>query len=145
MTSLAKRFAESAHAGRDEDGAPEIAHVRRVATSVLPEARNVAWLHDVLERSSLSAADLMSAGFTPDEVEAVQLLTRDRSTDNDDAYLAHVAVIGMATGRAGRLARQVKTADLLDRLWHPRVHPNGWTPPYAEALHLLESGRVPIR
>jgi hypothetical protein len=45
--------------------------------------------------------------------------------------------IARAAGRSGRLARTVKIADLADRCLHPRVRPDGWSPPYADGLDLL--------
>jgi hypothetical protein len=52
-------------------------------------------------------------------------------------YLAHLHVIARAAGRAGRLARVVKIADLQDRCRHPRVRADGCSPPYARGLALL--------
>jgi hypothetical protein len=46
-------------------------------------------------------------------------------------------VAGEDRAAIGRLARLVKIADLQDRCLHPRVHPDGWSPPYARGLALL--------
>ena len=139
----ARQVAERAHLSAEAPEAERFAHVQRVAQRVLPEARSVAWLHDVIEDSSVTPADLEDAGFTSVEIEAVRVLTRDTSAWSEDAYLTHIRQTAGAPGRAGRLARQVKVADLCDRLEHPHVRSNGWMPPYAEALYLLETG-VPI-
>ena len=122
---------------RETSGEPELAHVDRVVGAVVPAARTVAWLHDVLERSSLTADDLLVAGFCRSDVEAVELLTRGPATESDRVYLSHIAEIARASGRPGWLARQVKAADLHDRIHHPRRRPNGWVPPYGKALDLL--------
>ena len=131
--------------GLGPDAESEIAHAQRVAATVLPEARSVAWLHDVAERTSLTAADLRAAGLGATEIEALALLTRDGVEESDEEYMAHVGGIAEASGPAGRLARHVKVADLADRIEHPLPRPNGWTPPYAEALDVLESGAAAVR
>jgi len=101
----ARRFAERVHAGgTDRYGVPLLDHVRRVAAAVSPEARTVAWLHEVLEFSDVTAGELRAAGATEDEVGAVRLLTRD---PDGDAFEAHVARIAAAPGRSGELARIV--------------------------------------
>ena len=141
----AMRIAEAALRGAFElSGDPELAHVRRVAAAVAPEARTVAWLHEVIERSSITAEDLLVAGLSTAEVEAVELLTRLDAEESDECYLEHIAAIARARGPAGRLARVVKAADVADRMEHPRLRSSRWAPPYAEALHMLESGGSPL-
>ena len=66
----------------------------------------------------------------------MRLLTRDAS-DSHVVYLSHIELIARADGIAGRLARAVKLADLQDRRRHPRVRPDGWSPPYTTALKML--------
>jgi hypothetical protein len=87
-------------------------HLERVAASVPPEARSVAYLHDILEHSDASLADLEAAGVTPVELQAVHLLTRHP----DESFEAHALRIAYARGPAGRLARVVKLADIDDHL-----------------------------
>lgn len=135
---LAKRIAEGT-LRRTRDGGLVLAHVKRVARAVAPQARSVAWLHDVVEHGGLTATDLLVAGFAGSEVQAVQLLTRGTATESDGPYLAHVAAIARYPGRAGWLAREVKIADIRDRIHHPQPRLSGWTPPYDEALRLLGS------
>ena len=53
--------------------------------------------------------------------------------------MAHVELIARAEGESGRLARMVKIADLEDRRLHPHVRLDGWSPPYALALRLLQT------
>lgn len=76
------------------------------------EARSVAYLHDILEHSDASVADLEAAGVTPVELQAVQLLT----CHPDESFEAHALRIAYAKGSAGRLARMVKLADIDDHL-----------------------------
>ncbi len=69
----ARRFAERLHAGEpDRYGTPLLDHVRRVAAAVPPEARTVAWLHEVLECTTLAASELVAIGVSADEVRAVR-------------------------------------------------------------------------
>ena len=118
MTPRAARaFAERVHGlALDRYGVPLMHHVRRVAAEVPAEAQAVAWLHEALEWSPVSADQLRRAGASDDEVAAVELLTRD--TGDDEAYEAHIRRIAEAPGRPGDLARTVKRSDLLDRIRH---------------------------
>ena len=138
----ARAIAERLHLGdREEDGTPVIRHVRRVATTVPEEARPVAWLHEVLEWTTVTEQELLIAGLTNDELRALRLLNRTTASHSDRRYLAHLELIAHATGDSGRLARIVKTADLNDRSLHPHVRRDGWSPPYAQALKLLSEAR----
>ncbi len=137
----ARRLAEEVH-GRalDRYGAPLLDHVRRVAALTPRAARSVAWLHEVLECTDLSAAALHDAGASQDEVRAVELLTRAPAAELAE-YEAHVRRIAEAPGRAGELARAVKRADLRDRLGNqwacaPSAPPR---PPYRYALSVLSA------
>jgi hypothetical protein len=137
-TERARAIAERLHLGdREEDGTPVIGHVQRVASTVIEEARAVAWLHETLEWTAVTEQELLVAGLTSDELRALKLLNRTNDSHSDRRYLAHLKVIARAVGGSGRLARIVKTADLKDRCLHPRVRCDGWSPPYARALQLL--------
>ena len=138
----AQAIAERLHLGdREEDGTPVLWHVRRVATTVPAEARAVAWLHEVLEWTAVTEQELLIAGLTNDELRALRLLSRTTDSRSDRWYLAHLDLIAHATGDSGRLARIVKTADLKDRLLHPHIRGDGWSPPYVQALKLLGEAR----
>jgi hypothetical protein len=123
----AQIIARSTHAGqRTRTGRPLIDHIERVAAAVAPEARTVAFLHDVLERTPTPLAALRLDGLDDVEVEALELLTRSPG----ESYELYVLRIAHAPGEAGRLARAVKLADLDDHLGEP------WAigaPPYAWA------------
>lgn len=138
-------IASVAHRGERPLGVePLLAHIERVAASVPDWARAVAWLHEVLERSNVSEQEL-SEGLSSEELRAVRLLSRDDFV-SDRAYLGHIELIARAGGPAGQLARTVKRADLEDRLRHALIRPNGWSPPYARALKLLEQAvPAPVR
>lgn len=98
---------------RDRDGSFHINHVARVAESVDRSApyQRVAWLHDVLEDCEVEPAHLCRR-LPQAEFDAVELLTRAE----DEAYEDYIDRVVRASGDAGRLARAVKEADLLDNL-----------------------------
>jgi hypothetical protein len=121
----------------EEDGAPVLRHLARVVTRTPAEARAIAWLHEVLERTAVSERELLESGVTTDELRALRLLCRTTDSHSDRVYLLHVELIACAAGRSGRLARMVKIADLQDRHLHPRVRADGWSPPYARGLQRL--------
>lgn len=141
--AAARRMAERVHRGdADRYGVPLLDHVRRVVGAVSPEARVVAWLHEVLECTTVSAAQLRAVGVSEHEVEAIRLLTRASDAD-EAAYVAHVAEIAEASGDAGALARIVKRADLLDRLANQDARTAHIArPPYRRALALLGAARA---
>lgn len=137
-SAAARRLAERAHGDlREPNGSLILDHVRRVATTVPPFARRVAWLHDALEWAGLRDEDLRAAGLDAEEIAAVQLLTREEGGDDDGAFLAHVAAIARASGRAGGIVRAVKRADMVDRCRNPRDPDADWIPPYERGLALL--------
>ena len=92
-----------------------------------------ALLHDVLEDSPMTAAELRAAGISPQAVDAVVLLTRPAEMP----YLDYVERI-----RSNPIARAVKCADLRhncdpSRLPNP---PEGWREKrdlYRKALEIL--------
>lgn len=133
----ARDAAERAHGEHTEpSGRPFIEHVRRVAAAVPPSARRVAWLHDALEWTDIGEEGLRGAGLRRHEVAAVRLLTREGEAD-DERFLDHVRAIASSRGRAGRIARAVKRADIQDRDIHPRDPGARWRPPYGAARRAL--------
>lgn len=107
---MAEQIARVAHAGqKDLSGDDYIAHVERVvALTTGDEAKTVAWLHDVVEDTSITLWDLCRAGFSDDVLEAVAALTRRGEAYHE--YINSLFVCGPA------LAREVKLADLHDHL-----------------------------
>jgi hypothetical protein len=102
-------------------------HVERVAAAVPDGARAVAFLHDVVEQTSTSAAELSAKGLTALEMSALKLLTRSDA----ESYELYVLRVAWAPGPEGELARCVKMADLDDHLSHVPL-PAG-APPYGWA------------
>jgi hypothetical protein len=127
---------------REEDGTPLMRHIARVAGRTATEARAVAWLHEALESLAVTEHELLEYGLDEEQLRALRLLTRRTHSRSADVYLAHVELIARAAGRSGHLARMVKIADLEDRRRHPRLRPDGWSPPYALALRRLEEAQV---
>lgn len=107
IATQAREIAQRAHAGqRDKNGAPYIAHPERVAARVAGDdtLEAIAWLHDVVEDTDVSLADL-AEHFPPLVVAAVDALTRRRGEDPDEYYVRV---------RSNEQARIVKNADIDD-------------------------------
>jgi hypothetical protein len=133
-TTVAYLIASRAHEGQvDRFGSPLVDHLARVAAAVPPEARPLAWLHDLLERTDTTVEYLRGAGLTPVEESALRLLTRRRG----ESYETYTLRLVFATGLDGRLAHTVKLADLDDHIAHARLDVDA--PPYAWARRHIES------
>lgn len=109
---LANVFAEEAHRGqfRRDGKTPYIEHIFAVKSRISPDdvsGQIVASLHDVLEDSHFTAADLLDFGFRPYNVNAVVALTKTK----DVAYDTYIKNI-----KRDALAKRVKIADMLANL-----------------------------
>jgi hypothetical protein len=97
----------------------------------------IAWLHDLLERSTDGLAhELLARGLTGIEADALELLTRALP----ESYKGHTLRIATATGEAGRLARIVKLADLDDHLRYDRMPASA--PRYAWARRRIAAAQA---
>ena len=105
MINIALSIAKKAHAGQvDKAGIDYIQHPLYVASQVKTEQEKaVSLLHDVLEDSDITAADLLAYGLSNEVVTAVQTLTKKKGQSYQD-YLEKV--------KSNDLARVVKLADL---------------------------------
>ncbi len=76
QSELAQSIAAAAHKGQvDKAGKPYIEHPAHVAANVQGDAaKAVAWLHDVVEDTPLTFADLRERGVAPEVIEALKLL-----------------------------------------------------------------------
>ncbi|WP_367131300.1 HD domain-containing protein [Saccharothrix sp. HUAS TT1] len=103
----AVRIARAAHEGQvDKSGRPYIGHPLRVMERVAGEhARMAAVLHDVVEDTSVTAEDLLSAGC-PAEVVSTVLALSHRDGETQEDYLARVLTDPVAV--------EVKRADIAD-------------------------------
>ncbi len=74
LIAAAEQIARDAHSGqfRRDGVTPYIVHPESVASRVnTPEEKATAWLHDVLEDTSVSQQDLLNAGIPENVVTAV--------------------------------------------------------------------------
>ena len=103
----AERFAREKHKLQtDKNGDPYILHPLRVAARVSSEAEKVvALLHDVLEDTDTTTDELATCGLTPEQLQALQLLTHAKQ----EPYLAYLTRV-----KQNPLALTVKLADLAD-------------------------------
>jgi len=111
MSTLEKAIAiaVSAHAGqRDKAGRPYILHPLRVMHGCASDdERIVAILHDVLEDTEVTEADLRQEGFGDEVIAALLCLTKAEGENYGD-FIGRVM--------PNPLARRVKTLDLLDNM-----------------------------
>lgn len=83
----------------DKSGQPYILHCLYVMNNMPkddPELLMIAVLHDVVEDTNITFADLVDIGMTPRVITALQLLTHDRSQSYDD-YIKAIATNRDAT------------------------------------------------
>lgn len=117
MTDLLQRAIEIAtkmHDGQlDKAGEPYITHPISVMNQVETVAEKiVAVLHDVIEDTPLTLADLKREGF-PDEILAAIDAISKRAGESTESYLARVM--------SNRLALRVKIADITDNMRLERI------------------------
>jgi len=109
MTLLERaiQIAVNAHAGqKGKDGTPYILHPLRLMMKVqTEEEKMIAVLHDVVEDTDVTLADLQREGFPAAVLNAVELLTHDADTPYED-YVQQI--------KTNPLAKTVKLADLED-------------------------------
>jgi len=102
-------IASSAHLGQtDRSGAPYILHPLRIMFNMTSEeARIAAVLHDVVEDTDWTLAQLAETGFNDTVVKIVDLLTHDDETEYFD-YIKRLSV--------SPIAIEVKLGDLTDNM-----------------------------
>ena len=89
---------------KDKSGLPYVFHPFHLAEQMVTEETTVvALLHDVVEDTGYTLADLGAMGFPKAVLDALALLTHDPSVD----YMDYVRAI-----KANPIARTVKLADL---------------------------------
>ena len=118
MTTLemAEFIARRAHDGQaDKQGLPYIHHPARMAADVGddPDAAAVAWLHDVIEDTPVTASFLREQGMPAHIVEAVEIVTRRKDAETYRQFIERIAASRNA------LAIRVKLADLGDNMARP--------------------------
>ena len=111
LVETARRLATQAHGEqKDKAGNPYIDHPRRVAerleaAGASAQAVAAGWLHDVLEDTPTTTADLAAVGIPAEVIDAVTAVTKRPGEPTED-YAARI--------RASALGLQVKEADLAD-------------------------------
>ena len=107
-------LAHQAHAHQvDKAGKPYIDHPLRVMAKMATwQEKIVAVLHDAIEDSDLTLADLHNAGFPQEIVDAIAAITKNEGEDYE-IYLQRV--IGNA------IALKVKIADMTDNMDMSRI------------------------
>lgn len=123
-------IATEAHEGQSsKTGGPFIDHVRRVAETVAREdEKQVAWLHDVVEKGpGWTFERLREEGFSEAVVDAVDAMSKR----DGEEYFAFVR-----RSIENPLARPVKRADLTDNLAQMRQM-GGDDSKFAEGLRIL--------
>lgn len=123
LVEKAITLATAAHAGHvDRYGQPYILHpLHLMAQMETPEERMTAVLHDVVEDTEMTLAELQAEGFPPEVVRAVGLLTHEKERVPYDVYVANL--------KPNPLARKVKLADLehnMDIRRLPELGPKDW-------------------
>ena len=105
MTRHALRICFEAHNNQaDKSGLPYVFHPFHLAEQMEDENTTiVALLHDVVEDSEYTLEDLEDMGFNKEVLEAIKLLTHDKSVPYED-YIIKL--------KSNRIARIVKLADL---------------------------------
>lgn len=104
-TKMALKLCFEAHKNQtDKSGIPYVFHPFHLAEQMKDEATTIAaLLHDVIEDTDYTMADLEKMGFPADVLEALELLTHN----DDTPYMEYVAKI-----KDNPIAKAVKLADL---------------------------------
>jgi guanosine-3',5'-bis(diphosphate) 3'-pyrophosphohydrolase len=117
LQELAVSIATKAHSGQvDKAGSSYIKHPLLIASAFGDEPHIVvALLHDVVEDTDITLAQLTSYGFASDMIQAIDAITRRQ----DESYVKYLTRV-----KANPIARDVKLADLrynmdLSRISHP--------------------------
>ncbi|MGM9669850.1 MAG: HD domain-containing protein [Faecousia sp.] len=137
MTKKAMKLCFSAHRDQvDKSGLPYVFHPFHLAEEMEDEDTTiVALLHDVVEDTEVTFADLAQMGFSQQVIGAIQAMTHAKGVP----YLEYVAQM-----KGNPIARRVKLADLrhnsdLSRLDQVDEKALGRVKKYQAAIALLEN------
>jgi (p)ppGpp synthase/HD superfamily hydrolase len=146
MEERARKFAEAAHAGIDQrrkySGEPYIVHPAAVAELVrsvphTPEMLAAAWLHDTVEDTPVTLAEIKRE-FGAEVAALVEQLT-DVSRPEDGNRKKRKAIDHEHTAKASAQAKTVKLADLIDNTRSIVEHDPDFAKVYlAEKVQLLD-------
>jgi (p)ppGpp synthase/HD superfamily hydrolase len=109
LLELAISIAVEAHRGQtDKAGQPYILHPLRLMLSMKTEDERItAVLHDVIEDTNVTLANLREQGLSDEVLKAIELLTR-LPQDTYEAFIERLSI--------NPLSRRVKMADLADNM-----------------------------
>ena len=147
----AKKIAAEYHKGMvDKYGNPYMEHLERVAdrvremeydfvdeTSEIEMYVATAYLHDIIEDTDCTREDLVAL-FPEAVVEAIFRLTREEGMTYAE-YIERILSRDIIPTLAGKIARVVKLADLLDHLAGPTPCPPNLIKRYEKSLYRLIS------
>ena len=107
-------IAARAHAGQiDKGGHPYILHPLRLLLTVdHPQERITAVLHDVVEDTGVTLADLAAEGFAQEVIDAVDALTKTKG---------ETRLAAAQRAAVNPIARVVKLADVNDNMQLSRI------------------------
>ena len=151
MIEKAKKIAAEYHKGmEDKYGNPYMEHLERVAdrvremeydfvdeTSEIEMYVATAYLHDIIEDTDCTREDLVAL-FPEAVVEAIFRLTREEGMTYAE-YIERILSRDSLPTLAGKIARVVKLADLLDHLAGPTPCPPSLVKRYEKSLYRLIS------
>ncbi len=151
MIEKAKKIAAEYHKGMvDKYGNPYMEHLERVADRVsdmeydfVDETSEIelyvatAYLHDIIEDTDCTREDLVAL-FPESVVEAIFRLTREEGMTYAE-YIERILSRDIIPTLAGKIARVVKLADLLDHLAGPTPCPPNLVKRYEKSLYRLIS------
>jgi len=129
LIKRAEQIAREAHKGQTRwDKTPYIKHPMRVAKSFKDtDCKVVAWLHDVLEDTPMTAQDLVNKGIPVRLVNSVKNLTR-REEESYYDFIIRIVKDSIAT--------KVKIADIEDNL-NDNLNDGPLKDKYRLARHIL--------
>ena len=153
MIENARALAAECHSDlTDKYGNPYMEHLERVAdrvremeydfvdeTSEIKGYVATAYLHDIVEDTAITR-DILVQAFPVDVVTAIFKLTRKKGMTYAE-YIEELMSGDLAwtTGLAGKIARVVKLADLLDHVSGPTPCPPNLKKRYEKSLYRLIS------
>jgi (p)ppGpp synthase/HD superfamily hydrolase len=137
--NIAKIIAKTAHAGQKYGMKPYFSgHVEKVVERVTSSPDSlyghvvVAYLHDIVEDTDISLADLRDLGFDADIIDAVDTLTRRKDAEPYFSYIKYIA------SKKDSFALLVKIADVKENLENSTISgPASLAKRYKKALTIL--------
>ena len=129
---LAEETSKEYHEGQKRfDGSDYFLHLQGVADLMPEEAiglKIVAWLHDILEDTSMTEKKLIEIGFDKELIKSVVIITREK----DGNYLDYILRCSK-----DEIVREVKIADLTHNL--SNLKKGSLRDKYLLALYILEN------